>query len=226
MGRDEHISTATVNLTFFGQSHILHIVPDNFPLPEEGIIGIKLFSKYLTPHCARAKFFLAFDLSAGFHQIPMKESDKNYTAFSTSHGHFEYNRMPFKLKNALATFQRMMDNAFRGLIGTRCFAYMDDIVIFGETIQKHNENLEAVLERIKTLGLRLEPSKCEYLKPELEYLGHVITKDGVKPNPEKLSAVQSFKQLKTVKDVQSFLGLTGYYRKFIKKLFKHCKSTH
>ena len=161
----------------------------------------------------RAKFFSAFDLSAGFYQIPMKESDKKYTAFSTSQGHFEYNRMLFGLKNAPATLQRIMENAFRRLIGTRCFAYIDDIVIFGESIQQHNENLEAVLERIKTLGLRLEPSKCECLKPELEYLGHVIT---VKPNPEKLGAVQNFKQLKTVKDVQSFLGLAGYYRKFIK----------
>ena len=131
-------------------------------------------------------------------------------------GHFEYNRMPFGSKNPPATFQRMMDNAFRGLIGTRCFAYIDDIVIFGESIQKQNENLEAVLERIKTLGPRLEPSKCEYLKPELANLGHVITRDGVKPNPEKLSAVQNFKQLKTLKDVKSFLGLAGYYRKFIK----------
>ena len=75
----------------------------------------------------------------------MKGSDKKYTACSTSQGHFEYNRMPFGFKNDPATFQRMMDNAFRGLIGTRCFAYIDDIVIFGETIQKHNENLEAVL---------------------------------------------------------------------------------
>ena len=109
-----------------------------------------------------AKFFSAVDLLAGFHQIPMKESDKNYTAFSTSQGHFEYNVMPFGLKNAPATFQRIMDNAFRWLVGTRCFAYIGDIVIFGETIQKHNENLEAVLQRIKTLGIRLEPSKCEY----------------------------------------------------------------
>ena len=90
----------------------------------------------------------------------------------------------------------MMDNAFRGLIVKKCFAYIDDIAIFDETIQKHNENLEAVLESIKTLELRLEPRKCEYLKPELEYLGHVITKDGVIPNPKKLSAVQNFKQLK------------------------------
>ena len=170
-------------------------------------------------HLGKAKFFSAFDLSAGFHQIPMKEEDKKYTAFSTTQGHFEYNRMPFGLKNAPATFQRMMDNAFRGLIGEKCFAYIDDIVVFGSTLQEHNDNLVAVLERIYQLGLRLEPKKCEYLKPELEYLGHIITKDGIKPNPEKINCIKNFKPLKTVKDVQSFLGLAGYYRKFIKNFF-------
>ena len=119
-----------------------------------------------------------------------------------------------------------MDNAFRGLIGNKCFAYIDDIVIFGDTIQQHNQNMEDVLQRIEQLGLRLEPSKCEYLKPELEYLGQIITKEGVKPNSDKLSAIKNFKELKVVKDVKSFLGLSGYYRKFIKKLFKHCKTTH
>ena len=117
----------------------------------------------------------------------MKEKDKKYTAFSNSQGHFEYNQMPFGLKNAPATFQRMMDNAFRGIIGSKCFAYIDDIVISGETIQQHNQNMEDVLQRIKQLRLRLEPSKCNYLKPEIEYLGHIISEEGVKPNPEKLS---------------------------------------
>ena len=134
--------------------------------------------------------------------------------------------MPFRLKNAPAIFQQKMDNAFRGLIGTRCFAYIDGIIIFGETIEQHNENLEAISERIKTLGLRLEHGKCEYLKPELEYLRHVIIKDGVKLNPEKLSAVQNFEQLKTVKDVQFFLGLAGYYGKFLKKLFEYCSTPY
>ena len=83
-------------------------------------------------HLGKAKFFSAFDLSAGFHQIPMRERDKKYTAFSTSQGHFEYNRMPFGSKNAPATFQRMMDNALRGLIGNKCFANIDDIVIFNQ----------------------------------------------------------------------------------------------
>ena len=164
----------------------------------------------------KAKFFSAFDLSAGFHQIPMRERDKKYTAFSTSQGHFEYNRMPFGFRNAPATFQRMKDNAFRGLIGNKCFAYIDDIVIFGDTIQQHNQNMEDVLQRIKQLGLRLEPNKCKYLKSELEYFGHIITKEGVKTNPEKLSVIKNFEELKTVKNVLSFPGLTGYYRKFIK----------
>ena len=124
--------------------------------------------------------------------------------------------MPLGLKKAPATFQLMMDNAFSGLICNTCFAYSDDIVIFGDTIQQHNQNMEDVLQRIKQLGLRLEPSKCEYLKPELEYLGHIKNKEGVRLNPEKLSAMKNSKELKTVKDVQSFLGLSGYYRKFIK----------
>ena len=81
--------------------------------------------------------------------------------------------------------------------------------------------MEDVLQRIKQLGLRLEPSKCEYLKLELEYSGHIITKEGVKPNPEKLSAMENFKEFKTAKDVQSILGLSGYYRKFIKTAKKH-----
>ena len=85
-----------------------------------------------------------------------------------------------------------MDNAFRGLIGNKCFAYIDDIVIFEETIQQNNQNMEDVLQRIKQLGLRLEPSKCDYLKRELEYLGHIITKEGVKPNAEKLCAIKNF----------------------------------
>ena len=126
----------------------------------------------------QAKFFSAFDMSAGFHQIPMNEASKKYTAFSTSRGHYEFNRMPFGLKNSPATFQRMMDNAFRGLIGRECFVYIDDIVIIGKTLEEHNQNLIKVLERIKALGLKLEPTKCEYLRPELEYLGRPSTQQG------------------------------------------------
>jgi Reverse transcriptase (RNA-dependent DNA polymerase). len=94
--------------------------------------------------------------------------------------------------------------------------YLDDIIVFGNTIEEHNENLIKLLERLRKLGLKLQPDKCEYLRPELEYLGHLITKDGVKPNPAKINTVKNFKNPLNVTQVQSFLGLAGYYRKFIK----------
>ena len=145
----------------------------------------------------------------------MDSESKKYTAFSTPDGHFEYQRMPFGLKNAPATFQRMMDNALRGLIGKICFAYLDDIIVFGSTLEDHNRNIVTLFERLRKTGLKLQPDKCEYLRPELEYLGHVITSEGVKPNSEKIKAVVNFKLPTTPTEVKSFLGLSGYYRKFI-----------
>ena len=125
--------------------------------------------------------------------------------------------MPFGLKNALATFQRMMDNALRGLNRKICIVYLDDIVVFGSTVEEHNQNLVTLFERLRQTGLKLQPDKREYLKPELEYLGHVIIKNGVKPNPTKLQATAEFRISRSATEVQSFLGLSGYYRKFIKK---------
>ena len=106
--------------------------------------------------------------------------------------------------------------ALRGLIGKICFASLDDIVVFGNTIQEHNENLVMLFEILRATGLKLQPDKCEFLRPELEYLGHLIPENGVKPNPNKLFAVQNFKRPEKQKDLMSFLGLAGYYRKFIK----------
>ena len=167
-------------------------------------------------HLGKAKFFSAFDLSSGFHQIPIEENSKKITAFTTSEGHFEFERMPFGLKNAPATFQRMMDNALKGQNGKICMVYLDDIIVFGTSIEKHNKNLVTLFERLRQTGLKLQPDKCEYLRPEIEYLGHVITKDGVRPNPAKLKAVAEFPIPKSPTHVKSFLGLSGYYRKFIK----------
>ena len=167
-------------------------------------------------HLGNAKFFSAFDLRAGFDHIAMEDESKKSTAFSTPDGHFEFNIMPFGLKNALATFQRMMNNALRGLNGKICMVYLDDIVVFGSTVEERNENLVTLFEILRQTGLKLQPNKSEYLKPELEYLGHVITKDGVKPTPAKLQAVAEFRIPKSATEFKSFLGLSGYYRKFIK----------
>ena len=174
---------------------------DAYPLPDIDDILSQL---------GNAKFFSALDLSSGFHQIPMNPESKKYTAFSTPQGHYHYNRMPFGLKNAPATFQRMMDTALRGLINRHCFVYLDDIIIFGQSIEEHNNNLAIVLQRLRELGLKIQPDKCEFLKPELEYLGHIVTADGVKPNPKKIEAVKNFKIPTNPTEVKSFLGLAGY----------------
>ena len=126
--------------------------------------------------------------------------------------------MPFGPKNAPATFHRMMHTASRGLIWKLCFAYLDDIVVHGNTVQEHNENLVILFERFRSTGLKLHTNKCEFLRPELEYLEHVITENGVKPNANKLSAVQNFKRPDKQKDVMSFQGLAAWQEIYWKLL--------
>ena len=110
----------------------------------------------------------------------------------------------------------MIDQALIGLIRKHCFVYLDDIIIFGSTIQEHNRNLAITFQRIRETGLKLQPDKCEYLKPKLEYLGRLITKDGVKPNLNKIISIKDFRIPGNPTEVKSFSGLTGYYRKFIR----------
>ena len=103
------------------------------------------------------------------------------------------------------------------------FVYLDDIVVFGPIIEQHKQNIVTLFERLRKAGLKLQSDKCEFLRPELEYPGHVITKDGVKPNPKKLEAVMHFKKPSNVTEVKSFLELAGYYRKFIQKFSSKAK---
>lgn len=156
------------------------------------------------PLPGKSKFFSALDLLSGFHQIPMDNNSKKYPVFGTLHGHFRYNRMPFRLKNAPAMFQRMMDTALRGLISKHCFVYLDDIIIFGITPNQHNENHAIVLQKLRELGLKILPNKCKFLKPQLEYLGHIVTAEGVKPNPKKITSVQNFRQPRNQTDENHF----------------------
>lgn len=183
---------------------------DAYPLPN---------IEEILDQLGRARWFSAFDLASGFHQIEMKE-DKQKMAFSTPAGHFEYNRIPLGLKNAPATFQRMLDQALTGLIGKVCFVYLDDIVVFAENLDKHRDKLRILFQRLREVGLKLQPDKCEYLKPELQYLGHLITKAGVKPNPETLRSVKEFPVPEDKKNIKQFLGLAGYNRRFIKGFSK------
>jgi hypothetical protein len=189
----------------------LKTIQDNYPLPNIEDIFDQL---------GKARYFSAFDLYSGFHQIKLDPSTRHKTAFSTPRGHFEFVRMPFGLKNAPPTFQRMMDRALSGLIGNGVFVYLDDIIVYGKTLEEHNANLRKLFQRLREVGLKLQPDKCEYLAPELTYLGHVITPEGIKPNPFKIKAVASFPEPTCTKQIKQFLGLASYYRKFIKDFSK------
>jgi hypothetical protein len=152
-------------------------VGDSYPLPNIQDILDKL---------GRARYFTALDCASGYLQVPIAEEDRHKTAFSTANGHYEFKMMPFGLKSAPSTFQRLMNNVLSELIGDRCLVYMDDILVMAENLKEHNSKLRRVFRRIREYNLKIEPDKCEFLKEELNYLGHVITSEGVKPDDEKL----------------------------------------
>lgn len=170
-----------------------------------------------------AKYFTTLDLASGFHQIPMNPEDVPKTAFTSPTGLYEYVRMLFGLKNAPATFQRLMNNVLSGIQGLHCFVYLYDIVIYANSIQDHSTKLESVLQRLKDNNLKLQPDKCEFMRHEVAYLGHVITNNGVSPDPSKTKVIENFPIPKNPKDIKSFLGLVGYYRRFIPNFAKLSK---
>lgn len=168
-------------------------------------------------------YFSTLDLASGYHQVEIKETDKEKTAFSVPSGHYEYNRMPFGLKGAPACFTRLMNEVLRGLIGTSCYVYMDDIICYGKDLQHQIANLRLVFDRLREHKLLLQSEKCTFLKSSTTYLGHIISREGVMPDPGKVEAVENFPIPKTSRDMKSFLGLCGYYRRFIKDFAKIAK---
>lgn len=165
-------------------------------------------------------YFSILDLASGFHQITLDKDSQPKTAFSTPNNHYEFLKMPMGLKNAPSTFQKLMNSVLAGLQTSQCFVYLDDIIVFGKNLEDHNKKLRNVFDRLQKNKLKLQPDKCEFLRREVTFLGHVICEDGVKPDPSKLEAIKNFPTPKNLKEIQSFLGLTGYYRKFINNYSK------
>lgn len=186
-------------------------VDDKFPLPNIDSILDKL---------GRAQYFSTLDLAKGYHQILIKEQDREKTAFVTPHGLYEFIRMPFGLKNAPATFQRLMNDILRDYINKTCVVYLDDILIFSTSLQEHLRAITNIFKVLESHKLKVQIDKCAFMKKETAFLGHVITKDGLKPNPDKVDVIQKVELPRTEKQLKSFLGLTGYYRKFIRDYAK------
>ncbi|CAF1048251.1 unnamed protein product [Didymodactylos carnosus] len=158
-----------------------------------------------------AKFVSTLDLRSGYCQVEMDKESKEKTAFITHKGLYEFNVMPYGLTNATATFQRLMDIVLAGLKWQSCLVYIDDIVIYSPTFEQHLIDLKNVFQALREANLTLKASKCCFCRREMKYLGHIITQDGIKPDPTLTKAVSDFPQPKSIKDVQSFLGLSGYY---------------
>ncbi|RDD35996.1 Retrovirus-related Pol polyprotein from transposon 17.6 [Trichoplax sp. H2] len=164
----------------------------------------------------KAKFITTLDLSKGYWQIPVEESSKTCTAFTTPYGLYEFNVMPFGLHNAPATFQSLVNKLFAEH-HEYVAVYLDDIVVFDMVWDEHLAHLEIVFEILKAAHLTLRPAKCVFAHGMVTYLGHQIGTGIVKPSKLKIKAVADFPSLKTKRDVRAFLGLTGYYRRFIPK---------
>jgi hypothetical protein len=190
-------------------------VRDNFPLP---LIDDCL--EYLN----NKKVFSLLDLKSGFHQVRISVESMKYTSFVTPDGQYEYLRMPFGLKNAPSVFQRFINKILKPFIDSgKIVVYMDDILLASESLDEHLSLLSEVLHCIAVNGLELQVNKCQFAYNSIEYLGFVVSSEGIKPGTAKLAAVQQFPLPSSVKEVQSFLGLCSFFRRFIPG-FAQCAS--
>ena len=164
-----------------------------------------------------AKWISTLDLKSGYWQVPITEQDKAKTAFRTSSGQlFEFNQVPFSLCNAPATFSRLMDRVLAGLHWETCLFYLDDIIVFSSNWEEHLARRHEVFERLRHAKLKLGAAKCTFAAKEVSYLGHRVTEEGLLPDPSLLAAIRDIPPPTTATEVRSFLGLAGYYRRYVK----------
>jgi len=165
---------------------------------------------------AGSRYFTLLDIENAYWNIPIKEDDKDKTGFVTPFGSSRYKKKAFGLAGAPATFSKVMDAVLMGLRDVECLVYLDDILIFSDTVPEHARRMKLVFQRIREANFKLGIAKCVFAAPKVSYIGHILSKDGVSPDQSKVTAIWNFPRPKTVRDVRAFLGLSGYYRSFIK----------
>ena len=167
-----------------------------------------------------ALVFSEIDLRSGYHQLKIKEGDVQKTAFRTRYGHYEFLVMPFGLTNAPAAFMDLMNRVFKEFLDKFVIVFIDDILVYSKSHEEHKEHLRVVLRILKEKKLYAKFKKCEFWLEQVTFLGHVVSKDGILVDPGKVEAVSNWPRPTTVSEVRSFLGLAGYYRRFVEGFSK------
>jgi hypothetical protein len=180
---------------------------DNYPMPR--------IDDTLDSLGQSVQYISKIDCKSAFWLIPVAPEDRPKTAFITKEGLYEFVSMPFGLRNAPATLQRFVNTLLADLLGKFCVIYLDDCLIYSNTFEEHTKHFQQVLERFRAVGFKVNAAKCELLAREVLFLGHIITKAGIKPNPAKVQAVRDALPPSNISEVRSFLGLANYYRRFL-----------
>jgi len=175
---------------------------DCFPLPRID----ELLESFRT-----ANWFTTIDLASGYWQVEMAEEDKEKTAFITHQGLYEFNVMPFGLKNAPETFQRLMNYVLQEYIGKFVAVYLDDIIIYSKTFEQHIDHIKTIFKALRKAILKIKLKKCYFCFPNISFLGHIVGRDGISVDPAKVEKIKNFPELMNLKDLRAALGLFSYY---------------
>lgn len=189
------------------------ILDDKFPLPNITDILDSL---------SGAIYFSQLDLTQAYYQSSLHKDSRKYTAFTTPSGQYQMTRMPMGLKTSPSSFSRLMTVAMSGLNYDKCFVYLDNLICFGRNLDMHNKNLIDILYRLRNVNLKLNPDKCDFLRKEILYLGHIVSAEGIKPDPQKVQVLSEYPIPKNADELKRFIAFANYYRKFIQNFAQIC----